>query len=88
MAEFWGRYEDLPTLEAAKQSLLDIEHHLEVEKLGKVMNEALPVAERYDSLRYERMIEGLQMVVIRNGGNLGFSRLPVFYKPRDKHGKT
>jgi len=72
-------------IEEAKQSLLYIEHHLQVEKLDKWHNQDLSCAERYDSMRYERMIEGLQMIIIRNGGNLGFSRLPLLYKSRDTH---
>lgn len=79
---FHGRFGHLNTMDAAKASLLDIEENCDLEKIMKWFEQGqLPQDEYYDIGRLIRTIESLQMVIVRNGGELCFFKLPIFYKP-------
>lgn len=82
---FCGRYGNLPTLEAAQLSLKDIADNCTWEDLRKADTaENIPVSERYDSIRLNRMIIGLQMVIFRNGGKQPDTWLPMLYEPQGR----
>lgn len=84
-----GKYGNLPTLDAAKASLLDIEKSMAKEEWQYVLHDewhTLPKG--YDLNRLYMQIMGLQQVIIRNGGDLGFSKVPRIWFPRGHQEKV
>ena len=79
---FWGRYGDLPTVEAARMSLQDIADNIKPEDLKDDYNPNATPEKRYDSIRLLRMIEGLQMVIWLNGGVPPVTWLPQLFDPK------
>lgn len=78
-----GRYGNLSSIEAAKLSLLDIEKSLSADEWDYIKTERWdPMPEGYENLRLFYMIMGLQQVIIKNGGNLGFSKIPQKWFPK------
>jgi len=67
---FNGRYGNLPTLEAAQMSLKDIADNVTWDDLNQ---------ETYEATRLKNMIEGLQMVIWKNGGKQPVTWLPFLY---------
>lgn len=77
---YHGRYGNLSTLEAAKAALYDIEKNVDPREFEKWKDLSLPNDVRYMSMRLVRQIEGLQRVIVLNGGDFFGSNLPMFYK--------
>jgi len=80
---FYGDYGDLSTLEAAKSNLRDLEAEFNFKTLNDAYDFKTPESKRYDIGRILKQIEGLQMIILRNGGNLNHSLLPLLYRPVD-----
>ena len=82
---FVGDYGNMSAINAAREILSQIEQELGEEGITRLLRIDRKIEwckEKYDVMRHVRMIEGMQRVVILNAGDLGFSRLPLFY---DKH---
>jgi hypothetical protein len=75
-----GRYGNLSSGDAAQKSLQDIANNYTWDDLNRANNDKATTADRYDSGRLLRMIEGLQMVLAKNGGTAPVTWLPVLYK--------
>ena len=84
---FHGKYGHLSSIEAAKAALIDLEKELDGQTLSDWCNESIPVSTRYDDMRTLRMMEGLQRVVLLNGGDLSFLRLPNLTNLKPIHKK-
>lgn len=76
---FWGKFGDLPIAEAARLSLLDIAQHTNPQYLSKIDSPLNTKEEQYDLIRLVRMIEGLQMILWRNGEREPITWLPQFF---------
>ena len=77
---FHGKYGHLSSINAAIQALKDVEKEYFETKFSKIDDKNVSIEKRYDDMRFLRMIEGLQWVVLKNGGNLSFSKLPDLTK--------
>lgn len=75
-------YKHLHAGDAAQAMLRDISDSITDEQLAKLRSDYLDASLDYDHIRFATQIEGLQMVVIRNGGILAHSKLPTFYKKK------
>lgn len=76
-----GRYGNLPTAEAAQMSLRDIANSVTWDDIDKANDDKASNIERYRAGRLLGMIEGLQMVIFRNGGKQPLNWLPMLYRP-------
>lgn len=77
---FWGNDGDLGTIQAAQNALIEIANKYSPEFLEKANNPTVDYREGYDAVRIMRQIEGLQNVILRNGGVLPHSWLPHLSK--------
>jgi hypothetical protein len=82
---FEGEYGNLPTIEAAKIQIMELEKRMSAEEWAYIRKNEwrLPANDADYSLHqlYYRIM-GCQMVIIKNGGLLGFSTIPRIWFPR------
>ncbi|MDP4145600.1 MAG: hypothetical protein Q8936_14130 [Bacillota bacterium] len=76
---YWGRYGHLSSVDAARESLLDIAEHVKPEELRDEFNQDLTITQRYDAMRLKRTIYGLQRVIWMNGGMEPITWLPKLF---------
>lgn len=79
MKKYCDKYGNLSALDAAMLYLKEIEEALTPAQLAYIREE--DTKWDYDNHRLYCQIMGLQMVIIRNGGHVGFSGLPLLWKP-------
>jgi len=82
---FWGRYGHLSSVDAARESLIDIAENVDPKLFDKSeFDESFPVDQRYDLIRLKRTIYGLQRVIWLNGGTEPITWLPKIFDPKDE----
>lgn len=84
---FVGKYGNLPGLQAAKESLREIEAHLTQEEWAYIKNDEWRVPNNDRDYELHRLIDtimGLQQIVIKNGETLAFSRLPRIWQAHEQ----
>ena len=79
---FHGRYGHLSAVEAAIESLKEIERYENISQLEQKANGDCRDKGWYEANRTLCIIEGLQMIILKNGKSLSFSKLPLYYKPK------
>ena len=82
---FFGRYGNLPTVEAARLTLQDIASEITPEFLTRLDNTSLPIPERYQVLQVIKQIEGCQRVIWLNRGVCPVNWLPILFDFKKEH---
>ncbi len=75
-----GRYGNLSSVDAAQKSLQDIANNYTWDDLNRANDDKAANADRYEAGRLLRTIEGLQMILAKNGGIQPVTWLPMLYK--------
>jgi len=82
---FFGRYGNLPTVEAARLTLQDIAAAITPEFLTRIDDLSLSIPERYECLQVLKQIEGCQRVIWVNRGVYSLTWLPVLFDYKKEH---